>query len=718
MDTGYSAAEVLGRNPRFLQSGLTPAEVHRELWRTIKREEVFRGELVNRTKSGDLVWLAVTISPVRNPLGGVTNYLSIQEDITARKAAERNLLEREERFRQLAEHIREVFYLVTADYSEMLYINPAYEDTWGRSCQSLYDNPRSFLDAVHPEDVQSLMASIARTQAGQDGRDLEFRIIRPDGDIRWILSHTVAIRNEQGEIYRISGVALDITDRHNTKAALREREALFRGVIETSFDGIAFTEGGILREANQGFAKMFGYTLDELIGRSIELLIAPESLEEVRGRIAGGVEGTYEMHVLTKDGRKLQLEATARSHIFQGRSGRLTALRDLTEKRQLEEQFRQAQKMEAVGRLAGGIAHDFNNMLTVISSYSELLLLDMAADDARRQDLEAIQEAAAGAARLTGQLLAFSRRQVIEPRMLTFNEVVTSSAKILPRLIGEDVELVTTLDPHPATVKIDPSQLEQVIMNLAVNARDAMPTGGRLTIETGSAEFDEGAARTHWPAAPGRYAMLMVSDTGIGMDQETQARVFEPFFTTKAVGKGTGLGLSTVYGIVNQSGGFIWVYSEPGQGTTFKIYLPRQDAAAQSLPTVATGDTLDGHETVLLSEDSAAVRAVACEILKRHGYTVLEAARPEAALELAATHAGPIHLLLTDVVMPGMSGRELAQRFREQRPEARVLYMSGYTDDTVVRHGVLEAGTAFLQKPFSLDSLARKVREVLDQPAT
>jgi CheY-like chemotaxis protein len=373
--------------------------------------------------------------------------------------------------------------------------------------------------------------------------------------------------------------------------------------------------------------------------------------------------------------------------------------------------------MEAVGRLAGGVAHDFNNLLTVIMSYSNLLLQDFGTNDPRRDDLEQVQKAAAAAAALTRQLLAFSRQQVIEPRLLALEDVVAGAAKMLTRVIGEDIELVTILRKEPSTVRIDPGQLEQVIMNLAVNARDAMPTGGRLTIETTQVDLDDTYARMHWPATPGQFAMLAVSDNGVGMDEPTRARIFEPFFTTKEPGKGTGLGLATVYGIVQQSGGFIWVYSEPGSGATFKIYLPLvdQEAGLNEYPATARAG-LRGMETVLLAEDASAVRAVVRQTLERHGYTVLEAPNGKAALDLAAKQADRIDLLLTDVVMPEMSGRRLAERFTALRPGVKVLYMSGYTDDAVLRHGVLGPGVAYLQKPFSPDVLAGKVREVLDAP--
>ena len=380
----------------------------------------------------------------------------------------------------------------------------------------------------------------------------------------------------------------------------------------------------------------------------------------------------------------------------------------------LEDQLRQSQKMEAVGRLAGGVAHDFNNMLSVILSYAELIIADLKPNDPLRSDVEQINTAATRAAGLTRQLLTFSRRSIIEAKVVDLNEVLVGMGKMLERILGEDVELQLVTPPSVGRVKVDPTHIEQVIVNLVVNARDAMPTGGKLTIETANVVLDEDYAAAHLPSQPGRHVMLAVSDTGVGMARETQARIFEPFFTTKGVGKGTGLGLSTVFGIVQQSGGNIWVYSEPGTGTTFKVYLPRVDDEVDVVRPAPAPATLRGTETVLLVEDEEQVRAIVLNILGRYGYRVLSAQSAGEALLLCEKHEGAIDLLLTDVVMPQMSGPELAKRIAAIRPEIKVLCMSGYTDDSVVRHGVLAAGVAFIQKPVTPASLAGKVREVLD----
>jgi CheY-like chemotaxis protein len=374
--------------------------------------------------------------------------------------------------------------------------------------------------------------------------------------------------------------------------------------------------------------------------------------------------------------------------------------------------------MEAVGRLAGGIAHDFNNLLMVISGYCEFLLERIGSDPAVRGPAQEIANAANRATALTRQLLAFSRKQMLTPKVLDLNAVVTENFKMLTRLIGEDIELVMVPGSDLGPTKADPGQIEQVIMNLAVNARDAMPRGGKLTIETANVSLDESYARLHPPVEPGEYIMLAMSDTGVGMDSETQSRIFEPFFSTKGA-KGTGLGLSMVYGIVKQSGGYIWAYSEPGKGTSFKVYLPRVTEAGEAAvlqPAVAAKAVQQGRETVLLVEDEVTVLRLAREYLERQGYTVIDAGDPATAILISNAHSGPIHLLLTDVVMPGMTGRELANHLCPRRPEMRVLYMSGYTENAIGQNGTLDAGITLLQKPFTLLTLKAKVREVLDTP--
>lgn len=390
---------------------------------------------------------------------------------------------------------------------------------------------------------------------------------------------------------------------------------------------------------------------------------------------------------------------------------------DVTQERKLEAQLRHAQKMEAIGQLAGSVAHDFNNLLSVILSYSEMLLQDLKQVDPARPDVEAIRNAGAKAADLTRQLLAFSRQQILAPRVLNLNELLVEIERMLHRLLGANIELVTRYDRALQSVRVDPSQIDQVVMNLVINARDAMPEGGKVTIETKNVVLDESYRTEHFGVAPGPHVMLAVSDTGCGMDQEVQARIFEPFFTTKEPGRGTGLGLATVFGIVQQSGGNIWVYSETGRGTTFKIYLPVAVAQDQEAIEYVQPATLTGTETILLVEDQDEVRRVALQILRRAGYHVLEARNAGEALMTCEKYPRAIHLLLTDVVMPQVSGPELAERLLGIRPDLKVLYMSGYTERAVFQHGILDSGASYLQKPLVPDGLNRRVREVIDTPA-
>jgi two-component system, cell cycle sensor histidine kinase and response regulator CckA len=421
-----------------------------------------------------------------------------------------------------------------------------------------------------------------------------------------------------------------------------------------------------------------------------------------------------------RNGEVAAVELTVSDFEFEGRKLQLVAANDVTERERVqeilhktEEQLRQSQKMDAVGRLAGGIAHDFNNMLSVILSYGQLALAEMNPADPMRADIEEIVKAGGRAADLTRQLLMFSRQQVLAPKVLDLNDVLTSMDRMLQRILGADVDLVSLLAPRLGRVRADLSSIEQVIMNLVVNARDAMPTGGMLTMETGNVVLDEEYARTHVGVAPGPYVMLAVTDTGTGIEKSILARIFEPFFTTKESGKGTGLGLSTVFGVVHQSGGSIWVYSEVGNGTTFKVYLPREDEALD-VRDVASVTTQRGSETILLVEDDEQVRGAALVILRKSGYQVLDARNAGEALLHSERYPSAIHLLLTDVVMPQMSGPELAKRLVSTRPNMKVLCMSGYTDDSIVRHGVLAAHIAFLQKPITPDTLTARVREVLD----
>ena len=522
---------------------------------------------------------------------------------------------------------------------------------------------------------------------------------------------------------RLGPAVLGALERKRMERQLRERDEYFRSLIEQAQDIIAVLDAaGAIRYASPSVSRLLGYAPEELIGRLLVEMVHPDDLEPTLRVFAEGIATgsggrLLELRFRHKDGSYRILEAIGRYLLDDPLvQGVVINARDVTERRSLERQLLQAQKMEAVGRLAGGVAHDFNNVLTAILGYAGLLLYGLPTLSPLRPDIDEIRKAADRAAGLTRQLLAFSRKQVLETRVLHLNALVADLDKLLRRLIGEDIDMVTKLDPTLGAVRADAAQLEQVVVNLAVNARDAMPQGGRLTLETRNAELDESYAREHVPVQPGRYVMLALSDSGIGMSAETMSHVFEPFFTTKEAGKGTGLGLSTVYGIVKQSSGYVWCYSELGQGTTFKVYLPRVDEPVERFPVRATARPTHGSETVLLVEDEAALRTLTRRVLEKHGYTVLEAATADAASALARDHTGPIHLLLADVVLPGASGRTLADELLARRGDLKVLFMSGYTEDAIVHRGVLAPNTAFIHKPFSTEALAAKVREVLDTP--
>jgi len=488
---------------------------------------------------------------------------------------------------------------------------------------------------------------------------------------------------------------------------LRESEERFRAMTESAVDAVvtADAEGRIVTW-NGGAERIFGYTRDEALGLPLTRLI-PD---------AGAAQETVERRGIARDGRPIPVELSLARWQTRDGSFRTAIIRDVSERRELEERFRQAQKMESIGRLAGGVAHDFNNVLTVITGHIGLLRDELARDHPAQRRIETIDTAAAHAADLTRQLLAFSRKQVLAPKVLDVNDVLARVEPMLRRLIGEDVELVVARAPDLGRVEADPSQLTQIVVNLAVNARDAMPGGGTLTIETANVELGDAHADRHAETRPGRYVMLAVSDTGIGMDEETRSHVFEPFFTTKGPGEGTGLGLATVYGIVKQSNGAVGVYSEPGHGTTFRIYLPRVEKAPAAPVAVRPGRALAGAETVLLVEDNAMVRALTCEVLQSHGYTVLEARNGVDALDITQRYHGVIHVLVTDVVMPEMGGRELAARLAAARPTLKVVYMSGYSAEAIAHHGVLGEHEAFLSKPHEPKDLLQKVRDILDGP--
>ena len=626
----------------------------------------------------------------------------------------------ERRLRELVQSIDAIVWEAEAKTHQFTFVSQRAEQILGYPVRQWLTQPDFWGQHLHPLDREQAVG--ARQQAIAEGRDhsLEYRLLAADGHQVWLHDTAHVVLDAEGRPIQLRGVAIDST---KEKLAQAERMLLMTA-IEQSADGIVITDAhGTIQYVNPAFSRVSGFSRAEALGKNPRILKSGKQDEAFYRKlwttILGGEIWQDEITNRRSDGGLYTEQMTITAVRDQG--GEIThfiAIKaEVTERKRLEQQLRQAQKMEAVGRLAGGVAHDFNNMLTIISGYSGLLLEHPGTVEPLREYVNEIKNAAGRAASLTRQLLAFSRRQVLAPRVLDLNVVVANIGKMLKPLIGEDIDLLTVLGQSLWPVRADPGQLEQVLLNLAVNARDAMPNGGVLTIETANVEMDSASAQTHFPLSPGPYVLLAFSDTGIGMDAETQARVFEPFFTTKEKGKGTGLGLATVYGIVKQSGGYIWVYSEVGKGTTFKIYLPRtEDEVDESGPGRSGVDAQQGTETLLLVEDEDAVRALVRDVLREKGYTVLEASRGEEALELSEQYGGQIDLLVTDVVMPQMSGRELARRLANSRPQMKVLYISGYADVAVWYQGELDSGGAFLQKPFTPEGLARKVREVLGGP--
>jgi two-component system, cell cycle sensor histidine kinase and response regulator CckA len=531
-----------------------------------------------------------------------------------------------------------------------------------------------------------------------------------------------------------STIARDVSERRRAEEEHRRSEERFRTIFRASPAAIGIGHGGVVLDANDRYCEFFGYRRDELIGRSVKKLGLWVDLAD-RERMMTIVREQrsvrdFETSFRRKNGETrvalLSVEAIElmdEDDLVGEEPVILVMVQDVTERRRLEEQLRHSQKMESIGRLAGGVAHDFNNLLTVILGYCELLATRFERQPRAQREMQEIRHAAERAASLTRQLLAFSRKQILMPEVLNLGRVVHELSSLVERLIGEDVEVSLSIAPDLGLVAADPGQMEQVLMNLAVNARDAMPEGGKLLFELTNVDIDEACSSQHLDLRPGSYVMLAVADSGVGMTPEVRKRIFDPFFTTKEAGKGTGLGLSTVHGIVNQSGGSIWVYSEPGRGTTFKIYLPRVAGTPDASSEQADSDSTSSPQasaTILLAEDDDQLRLLARRTLELAGYTVLDASDPLAAQQLLETHDDAIDLLITDVVMPGLSGPELASSPAARRSRTRVLYMSGYTDDAIVHHGILKSGTHFLQKPFTPHHLLRRVREVLgteDQPA-
>jgi two-component system cell cycle sensor histidine kinase/response regulator CckA len=574
---------------------------------------------------------------------------------------------------------------------------------------------------IHPDDRQRQAQASEVAKRGGGRYDVEYRVIRPDGEVRTLHSIGDMVLDKSGKPLRSFGVVQDITAQKAAEHALRESHGLLNAIVEGTSDAVFVknTEGRYLLMNATG-ARFLDKTAADIIGHTDRELftadIADALMERDQQVIASGSSQTFEEEHTVAGAMRTYVVTKSAYRDWNGKViGLIGISSDVTELKRLEKQFREAQKMEAVGRLAGGVAHDFNNLLTVINSYSEMMLADMTREHPDREALTEIRKAGDRAANLTHQLLAFSRNQILQPRVVNLNKTLPDLIKLLRRLIGEDVELVFEADRGLCLTKVDPMQLDQAIVNLAVNARDSMSAGGRLTIKTRNVKVDDQNIRSRAAVRAGEYVEVCVSDTGHGMDEATQARVFEPFFTTKQPGKGTGLGLAMVYGFVKQSGGHIEMESKLGKGTTFRIYLPR--SVEPGTATAAEGSQLSprGTETVLLVEDEEAVRTLTKRVLESRGYKVMAARDGQEGLTMAKEFDGAIDMLVTDLVMPRMSGRDLADELVKSRPAIRVLFMSGYTDESMLPRAVVDSQGIFLQKPFSPTELAQKVREILDR---
>jgi PAS domain S-box-containing protein len=710
---GWPKGDMLGRSIADVnvpEAGLVAAT---EIMEILRQGRSWSGEFTVRRRDGTSFPACVVNSPILDASGKLVGIIGISSDVSEKKAAAQALTVSVDEFRTLAEAIPQIVWIACRNGSNT-YCNPQWTEYTGLSlADSLGQGWRG---PFHPDDEARTSAAWANAVATGGIHVVECRLRRADGVYRWWLIRTVPRKDAAGNVVKWFGTATDIHDLKVAQLELSQSRERFAHVFNSSLVaiGIKETESGVLVETNASFAEFFGYTRAEMIGRTtVELGLWNDPLERAR-LVGGGAFGAHsEVALRRKSG---EIRHALVSVETMGDSGgprplSIMFLLDMTQRRLLETQLLQSQKMEAVGRLAGGVAHDFNNSLGVILGYTEILMRQ--ANEGQRGRLQQILKATQRATGLTRQLLAFSRKQVIDPTVLDLNSLLADLEPMLGPLLGEDVDIAIVSGEELGQVKADRGQLEQVLMNLCVNARDAMPDGGMLRIETANVVLDAAHAARLESVTPGRYVCLSVTDAGCGIPQETLAQIFEPFFTTKPEGKGTGLGLAMVYGTVKQAGGHVSVYSEVGHGTTFRVYLPRIDEPVTAGEIDSAPLPQRGMETILVVEDEEALRAITHEILADNGYEVLTASGGEEAIAIAAGHRGPIHLVVTDVVMPGMNGRALAGALVASRPGLGVLYMSGYTDDVIAHRGVLETGTMLLGKPFTVLALLRTVRAAL-----
>ena len=739
---GYSREEVVGKSfGDFLHPDFV--DHFKENFPRFKAVGQILGiEFEMVKKDGSIIIVSFNGKIVRDEKGQFQKTHCILTDITQRKQAEVALGQSEERLELALKGADLGLWDWNIQTGELI-VNQRCTEMLGYSLDEIEPHVRSQEELIHPDDRLRVTELVKAHLEGETPLyEAEHRLRTKSGEWNWILTRgKVSEWDETGRPLRATGTNLDITKRKQAEEELRKSERLYRNLLNNLNAGVvAHAPDTSVLTCNPKALEILGLTYDQMIGKTAidpqwrffredgtempaeeypvnRVLSTTSTLHNLivginRPDKDGVVWALVNGFPVFKDGGELEqiiIDFIDITDIKQAEE----------ENKKLEERFRQSQRMEAIGRLAGGVSHDFNNLLTAITAYAELLSLGLGRHDPLHHNVEEIRKAVERATTLTSQLLAFSHKQVFQPKVLDLNAVIVDMENMLRRLIGEDIELVTLLGSDRGHIKADPGQIEQIIMNVVVNARDAMVQGGKLTLETANVKLDKDYVHEHLDVQPGSYVMFSVSDTGEGMDAYTKDHIFEPFFSTKEKDKGTGLGLATVYGIVKQSEGHIWVYSEPEHGTTFKIYLPQVDLVpepAEQNRVPVSSESLGGSETILLVEDEEGVRGAVREILQRSGYKVLEAPSPGEALLISEEHTGLIHLMLTDVVMPRMSGPELAQRLKSWHPEMKVLYVSGYTDNAIVHHGVLDPGLAFLSKPFSMENLLQRVRQLLDSP--
>ena len=719
---GYSRDELLGMHVADLHLPESATSLGAAISRLDSQPGVL-GSWKQRKRDGTLIDVELVAQRIRRD--GREALLVIATDVTAllgQRRVEEEIRRSEERFELAVRGTNDGLW----DWNivdDTQFISPRFLELLGYGEREGGDTRHFITQRIHPDDQARHMRSLYDHLQIRTPYDIELRLETKGGSFRWFRVRGQAVFNPAGRPVRMVGSSTDMAERKLIERALLESEQRFRSLIENAADPILILgRDGAIRYVSPATERVLGYSPAELSGTNTMRLVHLEDRERVSKIFASLLEDRekiahVEYRLRHKDGTYRSFASVGRNLLDDpGVAGLVINSRDITAQAALEEQLRQAQKMEAVGILAGGVAHDFNNMLTAITSFAEFIASDLPSGSRIESDLGQIRIAADRAVALTRQLLAFSRKQVMQPRFLEVNKVVEGMDKMLRRLIGEDVELHCGLAEALPTVKADPSQLEQVLVNLVVNARDAMPRGGLLSIETGLVVLSEEYARQNVEVRPGRYVLISVADSGVGMDAATQARIFEPFFTTKVQGRGTGLGLSSVYGVVKQNGGHIRVDSQPGRGSTFRVYLPAS-ASQPTLPAIVQRevDDLRGKETILIVEDEELVRGAVRASLERLGYHVLCASDGDQAGMVARGHEGQIDLLLTDAIMPRQTGRAVADQLQSQRPEIAIVFMSGYTEGAIVHHGVLDEGIDFLEKPFTQTALVRKIRQVLDR---